>query len=99
MIFDTSAIATGLILLSLPAIVAAYFHFIKGKQKAAIILLLSSAFLLRLLMISVDPFLHEWDERIHALVAKHMMNNPFKPMLFAKHILPFSKYDVSYTDI
>ena len=30
----------------------------------------------------LDPFLNMWDERFHALVAKNMMNNPFKPMLY-----------------
>jgi len=32
-------------------------------------------------MITLDPFLHEWDERFHALVAKNMITSPFKPML------------------
>lgn len=30
----------------------------------------------------LDPFINMWDERFHALVAKNMMNNPFKPMLY-----------------
>ena len=30
----------------------------------------------------LDPFLNMWDERFHALVAKNMMSNPFKPMLY-----------------
>lgn len=31
----------------------------------------------------MDPFLHPWDERFHALVARNMMHHPFKPMLRA----------------
>lgn len=33
-------------------------------------------------MALLDPFLHTWDERYHALVAKNMIKYPFKPMLF-----------------
>lgn len=29
----------------------------------------------------IDPFLNEWDEQYHALVAKHLSENPFKPLL------------------
>jgi len=35
----------------------------------------------------LDPFLNLWDERFHALVAKNMINNPLKPMLYADPIL------------
>lgn len=30
----------------------------------------------------LDPFLIIWDEQFHALVAKNMMDHPFKPMLY-----------------
>ena len=30
---------------------------------------------------ALDPTLHEWDERYHALVAKHLIDDPFKPTL------------------
>jgi 4-amino-4-deoxy-L-arabinose transferase-like glycosyltransferase len=55
----------------------------------AISLLIGAAFLLRLLMSSIDPFLHDWDERFHAVVAKNMITNPFKPMLHADVVLPY----------
>lgn len=29
----------------------------------------------------IDPFLNEWDEQFHALVAKNLAENPFKPVL------------------
>ncbi|HTN18280.1 MAG TPA: glycosyltransferase family 39 protein [Chitinophagaceae bacterium] len=45
---------------------------------------------IRLYMAAIDPFLHEWDERYHALVARNMMKTPLKPMLIAK---PFALYD------
>lgn len=40
-----------------------------------------------------DPFLHTWDEGYHALVAKNLMQHPFKPTLYAHPILPFDYKD------
>ncbi|MCS6928480.1 MAG: glycosyltransferase family 39 protein [Saprospiraceae bacterium] len=37
--------------------------------------------ILRVIAIFLDPFLHPWDERFHALVARNMMENPFVPIL------------------
>ena len=37
-----------------------------------------------------DPFLHMWDEQFHAVVAKNMLNNPFKPMLLQDPVLPYN---------
>ncbi|MCB0629238.1 MAG: glycosyltransferase family 39 protein [Saprospiraceae bacterium] len=39
--------------------------------------------------LAADPFLHEWDERYHALVAKNMMAHPFRPMLYQQPLLPY----------
>ena len=50
-------------------------------------------------MIGLDPYLHEWDERFHALVAKNMIENPFKPMLFIKHVMSFNPQDWGYLHI
>src|SRR5436309_1713053 len=47
------------------------------------------AFALRCYMATLDPFLHEWDECFHALVARNMMDNPFVPMLHKGQILPY----------
>ncbi len=76
----TNNISFNLIIFSIPAFIAVIF-FIKGKEKFSLFLLILSAFLLRLYLASLDPFLHSWDERFHALVAKHMITHPFKPML------------------
>lgn len=38
-------------------------------------------FALRIGAILADPFLHPWDERFHALVARNMMDSPFVPIL------------------
>lgn len=45
-------------------------------------------FAARLYMAHVDPFLHLWDERFHALVARNMIDAPFKPMLRANPVFP-----------
>lgn len=62
-----------------------YFHVIH-KSRYALALLLIAGALLRLYMAS-DSYLHAWDERYHALVAKNMMEHPFKPMLYKNPIL------------
>ncbi len=57
------------------------FNFLREREKWGLAFLFLGALCLRLLMISFDPYLHDWDERFHALVAKHIMENPFVPML------------------
>lgn len=37
-----------------------------------------------------DLYLHQWDEKYHALVAKHLVDEPFKPMLYDTPLLPYS---------
>ncbi len=46
-------------------------------------------FLFRYVMICMDPFLHNWDEHFHALVAKNMIDQPLKPMLFTTPAVPY----------
>ena len=53
-------------------------------------LLFVAAFLIRFFYAQADPFLHNWDERFHALVARNLMHDPFKPMLIAN---PLAAYD------
>ncbi len=79
-----------ILLASLPLLISIYSFFVLDKQKSALFLLLFGAFLLRFTIISLDPFLQEWDERFHALVAKNMMDAPFYPML---RVNPIFSYD------
>ena len=97
--FFENPILTLMLVVCLPAMAGGYFFFLKGNRRLGLALLLYTAFALRIQMITLDPFLHEWDERYHALVAKHMMEFPFKPMLFLKHILPYNMEDWAYTHI
>ncbi len=99
MIFYSTETLIGLCAVSIPALLSLYFFYIKGSVRMALICLLGAAFLLRILMISLDPFLHEWDEQFHALVAKNMMDHPFKPMLFIHPVLPYQVSDWSYNHI
>lgn len=52
------------------------------------VVLTFGAFILRLLMTSTDPFLYDWDEQYHALVAQHLIAHPGTPTLYDDPQLP-----------
>jgi 4-amino-4-deoxy-L-arabinose transferase-like glycosyltransferase len=58
------------------------------KHRDALILLMCFGFLIRLFT-SLDPFLHQWDEQYHALVAKHLTRHMLKPTLYETPILNY----------
>jgi 4-amino-4-deoxy-L-arabinose transferase len=93
MILYQNDIILGLVLTSLPAVLGVYLFYRTPYRKTAFGLLLLSAFLLRLLMISMDPFLQNWDERFHAIVAKNMMDFPFKPMMVVNPVFAYNYQD------
>lgn len=62
---------------------------IKGNYKVALILLIICGLLLRIYT-STDMFLHAWDERYHALVAKNLMGHMLTPTLYENPVLPYS---------
>ncbi len=64
--------------------------FVFEKHNVSILLLFCCALILRLTINSMDPYLNLWDEQYHALVAKNMVENPFKPMLIKHPVLPFN---------
>ena len=66
----------------------ASFEF-QSKKTISLILLVLGALALRIFVSLIDPFLHLWDEQFHALVAKNMMINPFKPTLLIDPILSY----------
>ncbi len=84
----TFAPALQLLFALLPIALGTYCFF-RGREKVGLALLFIGAFILRFVMISLDPYLHEWDERFHALVAKNMMDNPFVPMLRVNPVIPY----------
>ena len=61
----------------------------RGRAALAVGILMGAAFLLRLLMAGLDPFLHDWDERFHAVVARNMLAHPLQPMLRAVPLRPY----------
>ena len=74
---------------SLILILISLVFYLKNKISIAVVFLILGALGLRLFMTVLDPFLNEWDERYHALVAKNMMQHPFTPTLWPKAILPY----------
>jgi 4-amino-4-deoxy-L-arabinose transferase-like glycosyltransferase len=66
------------------------FCFRTGKERTSLLLLGAGSLCLGLFIARADPFLHIWDEQYHALVAKHLMEDPLKPMLIKDPLFGFS---------
>lgn len=64
------------------------FHL--DKKRIPLILLFLGSLALGLFIANLDPFLIIWDEQYHALVAKHLVENPLKPTLYP---IPLLDYD------
>lgn len=77
-----------LILISAILIYLSWKSARKENYRLAIFLLVVLAVFLRVLM-SLDPFLHPWDERYHALVAKNLIDHPLLPTLYERPVLPY----------
>jgi 4-amino-4-deoxy-L-arabinose transferase-like glycosyltransferase len=80
-----------LVVSALIGVLASYLGLVRGKYNMALYLLVISGLTLRILVSLWDPYLHDWDERFHALVAKNMLDSTFKPML---HINPLVNYNI-----
>lgn len=63
-------------------------RFYKNKLNYTLFLILCLGAILRIYCAS-DNYLHPWDERYHALVAKNMMANPLQPTLYKTPILSY----------
>ena len=70
-------------------ILVSLIFFVNGKTRGSLAWLTAGGLCLGLFAAGLDPFLNSWDERFHALVAKHMMNAPFRPMLICDPVLPY----------
>ena len=88
-----------LLTISLLLIFTSFVLKYTSKDKWSLIILTIAAFVLRYMMAGLDPFLHEWDERYHALVARNLMNNPLKSMLLANPPLDYDFHDWGYNHI
>lgn len=63
-------------------------YWAKDNYKIAVLLLIVCGLALRIYT-STEFFLHTWDERYHALVAKNMLEHPLMPTLYDNPILPY----------
>lgn len=64
--------------------------YINNKNKITLILL--GGLILRL-SVGVDNYLHDWDERYHALVSKNLMDQPLLPLLYKDALLYYDMSD------
>ena len=69
--------------------VLSFYFFKQSKIKISLLLLFVASLCLRLFFVYTDNYLHDWDERFHALVAKNMMEYPFQPMLRVNPVLDY----------
>jgi 4-amino-4-deoxy-L-arabinose transferase-like glycosyltransferase len=83
------------LLLSIPTLMlcavgyfASWKQHSNAKYTSAVLLLMLCCFTL-CMYTACDFYLHEWDERYHALVAKHMMQDPLVPTLYKNPILQY----------
>jgi 4-amino-4-deoxy-L-arabinose transferase-like glycosyltransferase len=76
--------------ISLCFLVPSLVLFFLKKHKISVLLLVIGTVAMAMFFANLNPFLNVWDEQFHALVAKNMMDNPFKPMLYENPILPYN---------
>jgi 4-amino-4-deoxy-L-arabinose transferase-like glycosyltransferase len=65
-----------------------YYFGKKGNYKLSLGLILILSLTVKIYS-SLDHYLHEWDERYHALVARHLMEHPLKPTLYENSVEPY----------
>jgi 4-amino-4-deoxy-L-arabinose transferase len=73
--------------------------FVGGRYRLALCLLLLAVCPLGYAFITMDPFLHPWDERIHAIVAQNLAEHPLRPTLIDKPYLPYDYKDWGFNHI
>lgn len=76
------------VLICILGYVLAFRYFKKGIELPVILLIMFCGFLLRLFA-GFDLYLHEWDERYHALVAKNFIKHPLLPTLYEYPLLQY----------
>lgn len=67
------------------------FHL--QRRTIGLVLLCSASLVFGFFVSGLDGFLNIWDEQYHALVAKHMMQQPFRPMLYMNPVLPYDHHN------
>lgn len=69
--------------------IASIITFQIDKKRLALYLLFFASSILGYFIANLDGFLNLWDEQYHALVAKNMLENPFKPTLYANPVFDY----------
>ena len=84
------AFLTGIcFLMSLGALSVMAWKFLRHRDyKKSLFVIVLIALILRIIA-ATDPYLHSWDERYHALVAKNLVNHPLTPTLVEHPVLDF----------
>lgn len=67
--------------------------FYSPRRELKFTLFLASGFLVRFAFGSTVELLNTWDEQYHAVVAKHLAENPMLPTLYPHHV-----FDYDYTE-
>lgn len=73
-------------------VTAVGFTYRQDRIVLSVVLLTLFGLILRIYF-SLNYYLHPWDEQFHALVAKNLLNNPLKPVLYADPVLPYDFTD------
>jgi 4-amino-4-deoxy-L-arabinose transferase-like glycosyltransferase len=76
-----------------------YFLFFGGRNRLGLLFLFFGSTVLGLAMTSLDPFLWTWDEQYHALVAKHMAQDPLRPVLLQHPIFGYDYRNWVYNHV
>ena len=69
------------------------WRFYKQSKYSIVLLLILFAGLILRVYVSNDSYLHTWDERYHALVAKNLTKHPLKPTLYDNPVLSYKPND------
>jgi 4-amino-4-deoxy-L-arabinose transferase len=86
----------GVLLLTIYGLLVFYIikSIIATDSKKALFLILVLGLLLRI-FISTDLYLHEWDEKFHAVLSKNIFNSPIAPKLYLNPIIEYDFKDWS----
>src|SRR5687768_6373009 len=63
-------------------------YWFKFNYKVAVLLLIGCGFTLRVFT-AMDFYLHDWDEKYHAVVAKNLIQQSLKPVLYKDPVLSY----------
>jgi len=77
---------TTIIIVTFALLVLSFSFFKKSNFSYSVLALIVSGLLFRIFS-ALDPFLHAWDERYHALVAKNLLKHPLLPTLYDTPLL------------